>query len=115
MREELWQVIRGAVKPYLSAQKQEVSEKGVCFHPAMVNNLANHDSAVSKFFDLHAGAVSSFFDLHLLDTRVPLIQAFFRGVLTVLLLSTFMPTELDAALTQSKTSDGCGILALGTS
>ena len=104
MREKLWQAVSKALNSYLSAQKQEKSNMGAWFHPAIIKVLLDHAEAVSKLFNLH-----------LSDTRVPLIQTFFRGVLTVLLLSTFMIVELDAALAQSKTSYGCGIRALGTS
>ncbi len=104
MRKGLWQEINKALSSYLSAQKQKKSNMGEWFHPAIIKVLVDHAEAVSKLFNLH-----------LSDTRVPLIQTFFRGVLTLVVFSTFMPAELDAALAQSKTSDGCGIRALGCS
>jgi hypothetical protein len=102
MSDELWQEISEAMNSYLSVKKLKEFWISAWFHPSVTVFLG----------DLHAGAV---FDVHLTDTRVPLIKTFFRGVLTVLLLSTFMPAELDAALTQSKASYGCGIRALGCS
>ncbi len=100
-KEELWQEINKAINSYLTVQKQNESWTSAWFHSSMTVFLGDHAEAVSKLFDLH-----------LLDTRIPLIQTFFRGVLTLVVFSTFMPAELDAALTQSNASYGCGILAL---
>jgi hypothetical protein len=76
MRDELWQVICEAMNSYMyvAAHKLHASCKDVWLNPEMIRDLGELAEAVSKVFDLH-----------LLDTRVPLIQTFFRGVSTLLL------------------------------